>query len=75
MLYTWQKTVVEGAARAFEGPGARSQGNTREAELVKRMEHLEAKLVALIGGIISGLPACVSQVIVCLPWSRQNIGS
>jgi transposase len=45
MLYTWQKTVVEGAARTFEGPGARAQGNTREAELVKRIEQLEAKLV------------------------------
>jgi transposase len=45
MLYTWQKTVVEGAARAFEGPGARAQGNPREAELVKRIELLEAKLV------------------------------
>ena len=33
MLYTWQKTVVEGAARTFEGPGARAQGSTRAVEL------------------------------------------
>lgn len=44
MPYTWQKAVVDGAARAFEAPAERGRGSTRESELSKRIEQLEAKL-------------------------------
>jgi transposase-like protein len=44
MLYTWQKAVVDGAARAFEAPAERARGSSRETELSKRIEQLEAKL-------------------------------
>jgi transposase len=44
MLYTWQKAVVDGAARVFEAPAERAHGSSRESELSKRIEQLEAKL-------------------------------
>ena len=43
MLYTWQKAVVDGAARVFEAPAERAHGS-RESVLSKRIEQLEAKL-------------------------------
>src|SRR5688572_33050756 len=44
MLYTWQKALMDGAARAFEGSSDRGRSGSREAELAKRIEQLEAKL-------------------------------
>jgi transposase len=44
MIYTWQKAVVENAARAFDGPAEPKGSSSREAELARRIEQLEAKL-------------------------------
>jgi transposase len=44
MIYTWQKAVVENAARAFDGAGEQKVASSREAELARRVEQLEAKL-------------------------------
>src|SRR5688572_26728390 len=44
MLYTWQKTLIDGAPKAFEGGSERSRSSSRESELQKRIEQLEAKL-------------------------------
>jgi transposase len=43
MLYTWQKAILEHAARAFDATAERGRSG-REAELAKRVEQLEAKL-------------------------------
>jgi transposase len=42
VFYSWQKTLVDGAARAFE-PGD-SAKSSRESELTRRIAQLEAKL-------------------------------
>lgn len=44
MIYTWQKAVVENAARAFDGTTEQKGASSREAELARRIEQLEAKL-------------------------------
>jgi transposase len=44
MIYTWQKAVVENAARAFDSPTEQKGTSSREAELTRRIEQLEAKL-------------------------------
>jgi len=44
MLYTWQKTLMDGASRAFEGTSERGRGSSRDSEMAKRIEHLEARL-------------------------------
>lgn len=45
MLYTWQKTLMDGASRAFEGASERGRGSSsRDSEMAKRIEQLEAKL-------------------------------
>jgi len=40
MIYTWQKAVVENAARAFDGAAEPKGTSSREAELARRIEHL-----------------------------------
>jgi len=44
MLYTWQKAVIENASRAFDGAAEQKGASSREAELARRIEQLEAKL-------------------------------
>jgi hypothetical protein len=44
MIYTWQKAVVENAARAFDSVADQKGASSREAELARRIEQLEAKL-------------------------------
>jgi hypothetical protein len=44
MLYTWQKAVIENASRAFEGVTEQKGASSREAELARRIEQLEAKI-------------------------------
>ena len=44
MIYTWQKAVVENAARAFDSATEQKGASSREAELARRIEQLEAKL-------------------------------
>lgn len=44
MLYTWQKAVVDNAARAFDSAADPKGASSREAELARRIEQLEAKL-------------------------------
>jgi hypothetical protein len=43
MIYTWQKAVVENAARAFDGAGEQKVASSREAELARRVEQLSGR--------------------------------
>ena len=44
MFYTWQKTVMDNAERTFVTESQHQNRSTREAELEKKIVHLEAKL-------------------------------
>ena len=45
VFYGWQRQLMENMAVAFEANGQRRKGSGREAELARKVEGLEAKLV------------------------------